>query len=44
MNFCRQGCGGCTGLADFSTHRRDFAADSLQMQQWAIADATIDCG
>jgi hypothetical protein len=32
-----------TGLTEFSTHRGDFAAYSLQIQQREIADAIIDC-
>jgi hypothetical protein len=31
------GCGGT------STHRRDFAADSLHMAGWVIANAIHDC-
>jgi hypothetical protein len=30
--------------ADSSTLRRDFAADPLQVQQRAIADAICNCG
>jgi hypothetical protein len=32
------------GLRVASTHRRYFAADPLQVQQTAIADAIWDCG
>jgi hypothetical protein len=41
MGFRQAGCGGPIGCGP-STLRRDFAADPLQVQQRAIADAI--CG